>query len=184
MTTTEIVMTILGVGGFTGVSMAFVLKQFLKTSIKESIGSIYKKQLETHKFLLKNSEKVFQYKLDASKALFKIFYEIAPERTTPDMDIHDAFEQIASSFPSHEKALDEFLCEYQATLSPKILERVRSAISACSDGKFEYYWDNRNDEPVTSRTAIQKAEELYQALSDATEELREELHEMISSPAS
>ena len=78
MSTNEIIMAVLSTAGFTSVGTALVLKTFLETGIKESIGSVYKKQLEDHKFLLKNSEKVFQFKLDASRSLYKIFHEILP----------------------------------------------------------------------------------------------------------
>ncbi|TGU71419.1 hypothetical protein E4633_13905 [Geomonas terrae] len=178
----EIAMTALGVGGFTGLTMSFVLKIFLETGIKESVGSVYKKQLEDHKFLLKNSEKVFQYKLDASKSLYKILRDIIPRRSHPDMDWDDACEIIASGFSSHEKALNDFLCEYQSTLSDEILKRVRGAISACSDGHFEFYWDSKQQEPVCTKTAREKATELYDALDVAVEMLRKEVHEMISMP--
>ncbi|MGV8887994.1 MAG: hypothetical protein ACOH2P_08080 [Pseudomonas sp.] len=182
MVTSEIIMVVLSAAGFTAVGTAFVLKIFLETGIKESIGGVYKRQLENHKFLLKNSEKVFQFKLDASKALYKIFHDIVPKRSHPDMDWDEASEEIALSFSKHEEALDEFLCEYQSTLSPKILERVRDAISACSDGRFEYYWDSVKQDAACNETAKEKASELYKVLFEAVELLRKEVHDMISGP--
>lgn len=182
MDTPEIIMTILGAGGFTALSTAFVLKTFIEAGIKESIGNVYKMQLENHKFLLKNSEKVFQYKLDASKNLYKILHDIIPKRSHLDMDWDEASEVIASSFSAHEDALDKFLCEYQSTLSPKILQRVRNAISACSDGQFEFYWDSSRRDAIYTNTAKEKAGELYDALNEAVEILRKEVHEMISVP--
>jgi hypothetical protein len=175
-------MTALSAAGITSIGTAFVLKTFLETGIKESIGSVYKKQLEDHKFLLKNSEKVFQFKLDASKSLYKIFHEMLPKRSHPDMDWYEASEDIASSFRKHEDKLDNFLCEYQSTLSPEILTRVRSAINACSDGRFEFYWDSAAQNAVCTDTAREKAEELYNALNEAVEMLRKEVHDMISIP--
>lgn len=182
MSAAEIIMVVLSSAGFTAVGTAFVLKTFLETGIKESIGSVYKKQLEDHKFLLKNSEKVFQFKLDASKSLYRIFHEILPKRTHPDMDWDEASEEIASSFSQHEDQLDKFLCEYQSTLSPEILERVRSAITACSDGRFEFYWDSTAQDAKCTDTAREKASELYKALNEAVEMLRKEVHNMISAP--
>ncbi len=175
-------MAVLGTAGFTSVGTAFVLKTFLETGIKESIGSVYKKQLEDHKFLLKNSEKVFQFKLDASKNLYKIFHEILPKRSHPDMDWDEVSEEIAASFSEHEDALDKFLCEYQSTLSPEILRRIRDAINACSDGRFEFYWDSSAQDAVCTSTAKEKASELYDALNEAVEMLRKEVHDMISVP--
>lgn len=166
------------------VSIVFVLKTFLETGIKESIGNVYKKQLEDHKFFLKNSEKVFQFKLDASKSLYKIFHEMLPKRSHPEMDWEEARVEIASSFSQHEDKLDEFLCEYQSTLSPAILQRVRNAISACSDGRFAFYWDSFEQDAVCSNTAIEKASELHEALNEAVEMLRKEVHDMISAPKS
>ena len=179
MNTTEVIMAILSTAGFTAVGTAFVLKTFLETGIKESIGSVYKKQLEDHKFLLKNSEKVFQFKLDASKCLYKIFHEMIPRKSHPDMDWGEVSEAIASSFREHEGALDSFLCEYQATLSQEILDRIQSAITACSDGKFEFYMDSSAHDVVCTNTAREKASELYNALEEAIELLRKEVHEMI-----
>jgi len=178
----ETILTILGMVGFASVSMGFVLKTYLTTGIKESIGSIYKKKLEEHKFLLKNSEKIFEYKLNASKALYKILHDILPKRNNPEMEWSEACEEIASSFSAHEKALDEFLCNYQSTLSDEILERVKRAVSACSDGGFEFYWSSSMDEPACSETGKDKADELYNALSEAVDLLRKEVNEMISLP--
>ena len=175
-------MTILGITGLTAIGTGFVLKTVLEIGIKESIGGIYERRLEDHKFLLKNSEKVFQFKLDASKSLYRIFHEMLPKRSHPDMDWDDASEEIAASFSQHEDKLDYFLCEYQSTLSPAILDRVRKAINACSDGRFEFYWDASAEDAVCTNTAREKASELYKALNEAVEMLRKEVHDMISVP--
>jgi hypothetical protein len=176
----EIIMSILGAASFSAVGTAFVLKVFLEAGIKESISSVYKKQLEDHKFLLKNSEIVFKYKLDSSKSLYTILHSILPKKSYPDMDWDEACEEIASSFSKHEKALDKFLCDYQSTLSSQVLTRVKKAISACSDGQFEFYWDSSISDAVCTGTARENANELYKALSEAVELIRKEVHEMIS----
>ncbi len=178
MNASEIILTILGTGSFTTIAV----KTFLETTIRESVGNTYKKQLEDHKFLLKNSEKVFQYKLDASKSLYRILHKISPKQSTPEMDFHEACEEIASSFSNHENMLDDFLCEYQATLSPEILNKIRAAITACSNGKFGFDWDSSSEDVVCTRTAIENAELLYTAVYEAVEMLREEVHDMITFP--
>ena len=98
------------------------------------------------------------------------------------MQWDEASEVIAASFSNHENVLDEFLCEYQSTLSPEILMRVRNAISACSAGSFEFYWNSSLHDAVPNDTAKKKAGELYDALNEAVEMLRKEVHEMISVP--
>ena len=180
MDTSQIIMSILGAAGFTSVGTALVLKIFLETGIKESIASVYKKQLEDHKFLLKNSEIVFKYKLDASKKLYEVLHSILPKRSHPDMDWDEACEEIASSFSRHENALDDFLCEYQATLSKEILTRVKNAISACSDGQFEFYWDATINHALPTNNAKDNANELYNALNEAVELLRIEVNDMVT----
>ena len=182
MKTPEIIMTVLSTSVVTGGIVGFIVKTVLETGIRESIGSVYKKQLEDHKFRLKNSETVFKYKLNASKSLYKILHDILPKNPYPGMEWDDACEEIASSFSKHQVALNEFLCEYQSTLSFEILKRVRKATVACADGNYEFYWDQQIQNEVCTDSAKEKANELYEALQVAVEMLREEVHEMISVP--
>ncbi|PQJ84543.1 hypothetical protein [Aliivibrio sifiae] len=179
----ENIFTILGAMGFTSVGTAFMLKTFIQTGIKESISNIYKKELEVHKFYLKNSEMVFKYKLEASKKLYKIRQSIIPKITNSDMDWDDAKEEIASSFEVYEKALDEFLCEYQATLSADVLKRICDAVSACSKGQFGYYWKPYDSSPTCTQSAKDNASELLEAIDEAAELLRKEVHSLISVPS-
>ena len=58
-------------------------------------------------------------------------------------------------------------CDFQATLSPESLERVRKAISACSDGRFEFHWNSEQQEPEVTTTGMEKADELINALAEA-----------------
>ena len=175
-----IVGSALGAAGISALIIGVFLKNALNTTINEVVGNIYKKKLEDHKFLLKNSELVFKFKLDASKSLFKILHDILPRRSNPDMDWEDACEEIASSFSQHEEALYIFLCEYQATLSTDILIRVKSAITACSEGRFEFDWDSSGQSTVPSKSGKEKADELYKVLNEAVEILRAEVFEMIA----
>ncbi|KGR32635.1 hypothetical protein OA39_05000 [Vibrio campbellii] len=170
---------ILSAAGFSAAGVGAIVKLGLETDIKEAISNVYRKELEEHKFLLKNSEAVFNFKLEASKALYKIYLNILPKREHPDMDWEEACIQISSSFEIYEKELNEFLCEYQATLTDDILKRIKKAISACSDGSYAFYWDA----PQFDTNSYEKANELFDSIQEAVEILRREVHEMISTPA-
>ncbi|WP_102418342.1 hypothetical protein [Vibrio cyclitrophicus] len=164
-----------------GVSAAGVgafVKVGLETGIKEAVSNVYRKELEEHKFLLKNSEAVFNFKLDASKALYKIYLAILPTRNDPEMGWEEACIQISSSFSTHETALNEFLSEYQATLTDETLKRIKKAVSACSDGRCNFYWDDSQFDA----NSYEKANELFKSVEEAVEILRKEVHEMISTP--
>lgn len=180
METYEIIMAMLGTAGLTALSTGYVFKSFLENGIEASISSAYKKQSEEHKHQLKNSEKVFEYKLEASKILYKILRDIQPKQSHPRLDWSDVCEEIVSRFSKHEATLDEFLCEYQATLSPAVLKRLRRAVISCADGQFELYWDLKAQDPKHTKTAIDKANELYESLNEAVDMLRNEVHVMIS----
>lgn len=164
--------------GFSAVGVGAFVKIGLETGIKEAVSNVYRKELEEHKFLLKNSEAVFNFKLEASKALYKIYLGILPKRDDPSMDWEEACTQISSSFSSHETALNEFLSEYQATLTDETLKRVKKAVSACSDGRCNFYWDD----PQYEANSYEKANELFKSVEEAVEILRKEVHEMISTP--
>lgn len=99
------------------------------------------------------------------------------------MDWDLACEEIANNFSLHEKQFNRFLCKYQATLSDEILKRVRQAIRACSDGRFCFYWHSGMEEPIGNDDAIKNADELFEAINEANEMLRKEVHEMISVPS-
>jgi hypothetical protein len=157
------------------------IKTFLTTGIKESVAAVYKQQLEVHKFRLSNSEKVFQFKLDASQRLCRLYHNILPEQTHPDQEFDEVIPHIADCFDQHEAELVDFLCEYQATLSNDVLHKIRTAISACSDGKFGFYWtDDKTGGPTCTPEAGEMATVLVKTIREATESLRKEVHEMIT----
>lgn len=150
----------------------------LHFSIQNSIDNFYKKQLESHKSALKNSEKIFNYKLKASVELYKIIHQMMPEKNHPDMDWSEACELIAQSFHLHEKALDNFLCKYQAALSENVFIRIKKAVYKCSEGRFEFDWDSSTENAIVTSKGIHKAEELCKSLDEAMNMLRQELRAM------
>lgn len=162
-----------------GISIGFILKIFLETGIKEALSQVYKKDLENYKFYLKNSEKVFEFKLNASKEMYKLSRDIKPEKSHPDMDWHEACEQIAYDFSAYEKKLNNFMCEYHATLSEDIYERIHKAISACAIGNSGVTIASTDQPPICNETATQKASELFDALQEAVDMLRKEVQDMI-----
>ncbi|MGL1902540.1 MAG: hypothetical protein OCC49_10420 [Fibrobacterales bacterium] len=184
MSNAEIIMAILGAAGLSGVSMSFVIKTFLSTAIKETITTVYKKQLENHKFLLKNSETVFEYKLNAAKKLYVIYQKMVPEKVFEHMEWEDVLEDIAHSFSKYHSELEEFLAEFQVFLSDTSLENIRGAILTCSDGKFTFEWDKAIKRDLVTYDSKDAANKLFETIKGTVEELRKEVNELISMPKS
>ncbi len=175
-------MSVLGTVSVASVSMTYVLKKYLGTAIEKSVASVYERQLENHKFLLKNSEKVFEYKLNATKVLYKILNDMVPKKTHPEMGWDEACDGIAESFEKHEDVLGNFLCDYQATLSTESLDKVKRAINLCSQGKFSFKWDGDMERELPTYSSLDNANKLFDVLNETVEILRNEVHDLISIP--
>ena len=157
-------------------------KVLIENGIKESINTFFQKKLEDYKFILKNSEKVFQFKLDASKELFKIAQDIIPEKTHPDMDWSEACEQITLNYGWLEESLNKFLCEYHATLSPNLYERIQNARKSCFIVKSGVTIDSLDQPPRFNSDAIENAGKLFDIINEAVDVLRIEVQAMIAPP--
>lgn len=174
----------LGVAGFTAIGGAFLVQTLVKSGIEEAIKLNFARHLEDYKsqlsreverlkVSLKNSETFFSRQLEALTKLRRIFRRLVPKKRTPDMDWHEACEEMAHSFSLHADDLDEFLCAYGAVLPNEVLKKIESAISLATDGTFQFEWNSKACEPEASREAIETAEHLYEAVKEAVSALQE-----------
>lgn len=173
----------LGVGGFASISGAFLFRTLVKSGIEEAIKlnfarclEDYKSQLsrevERLKVSLKNSETFFSRQLEALTKLRRIFRRIVPKKRSPDMDWHEACEEMAHSFSQHADDLDEFLCAYEAVLPNAVLKKIESAISLATDGTFQFDWNSKEGDPEASQEAIETANQLYEIIKEAVSALQ------------
>jgi hypothetical protein len=176
--TIEQIFLALGVGGFSAIGGAFLIKTLVETGIKKTVELNFNKHLETYKTTLskeleslksslKNSEVFFVRQLEALSMLRSVFRKILPKRRTPDMDWYEACEEIANSFSKHAERLHEYLCTYDAVLPAAVREKIEEAERIATDGTFQFNWNSQKSDAEPTDEAIKTAEELYNVLNDS-----------------
>lgn len=130
-------------------------------SEKAELKSRYDHDLEKYKSRLKTVEIILPKKLDALKDLYKLYYEVVPDRTDPDMEWHEACLQIAGNFNRYERKLIAYKINHGNVLDKEIADLLQRAHTVCTDGKFE----------GTTSEGIACAEVLYDNLSEAVKKL-------------
>lgn len=153
--------------GFASVGGYFLVQTLVKAGIEKAVEHNFSKKLENQKTSLKKSEVYFSLQLDALSKLRTLFRKLLPRRRHPDMDWHEACEDIAGGFSKHEDTMVEFLCRYEAVLPKEVASEVKSAISVASDGRFQFVWNSERGDAEPTREAIESAEVLYQHLEKA-----------------
>jgi len=135
-----------------------------QTNIK-SIESRLSHYLEVHKQKIKNSEFFFQKQYDASQDLYKIKVEMLPAYRHPDMDWHEALEEMAGNLAKTAANVQEFINNYFTVLSPDIVEKLESAIGTAEEGQFY-----GSDEP-----GMQYADSVYSRIKECSSLIKAEV---------
>jgi hypothetical protein len=150
------------------------------TELTEAIKGSIQNDLEHLKASLSRHDHVFRYKLDAYKALNKIWYKLVPKKTSPDMEFDDACEIIGQDFSMHEDDLISYLSDYAPALSNDVANKLTAAMFAASEGQFEFYWNKNADSYDLREEGINSAKELYNSLESALKILKTEIDDLIS----
>ena len=170
--------------------LVFVFKHLVKSVIDEAVKVSFAKhieeyklqlscELEKQKFILKNSETIFNQQLEALNKLRTIFRHTLPQKRHPDMDWYEACEEIAGSFSAHAAELDEFICVYGTVLPSDSLGKLETAASLANDGTFQFYWDHKRDNVVATKEAIDTANAMFDAIREAVSSLESEVKAQI-----
>lgn len=122
----------------------------------ERVRSDFLKELEGYKARLRKSELIFEKEVEAASAFVAMVNSIYPEHSRPEMDFHDACDDIAMSFSAIEGQLKSYLLQYGAILVESDRGVLEQAIVCAADGKFEIA-----DPEEVSMRANQLAEKLY-----------------------
>lgn len=126
----------------------------------------FSKEIESHKNQLTYDAVFFENLFEASNDLYVITKYVLPKRHYQDMCWSEACEEIALKFESIEEKLDEYLNKYFTPLPPDIVEGIHSAISNCSEGKFETNRESASDK------GIELAGKLYEILNETSLKLK------------
>jgi len=136
---------------------------------RNSIEAKLSQYFEIHKQKIKNSEFFFQKQFEASQALYKIKSEMMPPYRHPDMDWHEAIQEMAGNLGKTHNSIREFLKSYFTVLSPEVLEKLESAASNADEGSL-YGGGEDICEPGN-----QCAEHAYNMIKEATSLLKAEV---------
>ena len=95
------------------------------------------KDLEKLKSLLKNTELIFQKKLDALTSLIKLSYDVLPEKYHPDMEWDEACDEIAINFEKIGKEIEGILTSFEPVMPNNVTKLLNESLTICTNGKFE-----------------------------------------------
>ena len=155
----------LGGGGAIVLGLANWIGKILANKYVEKLKQEIQEELETHKTRLRKSEFLFQKEFEAASAFIPLRLRLQPRYRFPEMEWHDACEDFAQNFEGVEKALDAYLATHGAALQKETLQRLSSAKTKASWGRFEV---TNGD---VSREAIRYAEEIMESLEEIENEL-------------
>lgn len=116
---------------------------------------------ESYKVKLKKSEFIFSKEFDAASALVSLIRDISPKVTHPEMDWHDACNEMAMNFESIEQSLHDYLRNHGAILPDEVREMISHAFGLASRNKF-------SERPFdASPEANEAANRMFEALTSA-----------------
>jgi len=114
--------------------------------------------LETHKAKLSKSQFTFQKEFEAASELSVLFHSLLPEHYAPDMDFHDACDEMARNFDACEKVLRAFQGKHGAVLAKEHTDDLVRCIYLAGSNKHGVV---NGDVP---RSANDAAEEIFDKL--------------------
>ena len=109
------------------------------------------KEAEAHKLTLKRQELMFARELEAADAFMGVWRKLWPQYSRPDMDWHEACEDVAERLSTIEVLLEDYLEHHSAAISAGVREEIEKARSEAAAEKF---FDNApGNEPPKSAIA-------------------------------
>ena len=129
------------------------------------------REAELHKLTLKRQELIYQRELEAGDAFMKVWRTVYPQYRFPDMDWHDACEDVASLLGSVENVLEEYLEKHTVAISQQGRELLERARSEAASEKF--FQDGPDASPP--KNAVDAAGQVLDALRKARDQLLDDL---------
>lgn len=140
----------------------------------EALRTQLTQDTESYKIKLKKSEFIFQREFDAVSEFVSLLRGILPPLSRPEMDWHEACEEIAHDFEQIEKLLDTFMSKHGAVLGTKAKDLLSSASNLAANGKFLITG------PDVPPDATESADKLFNKLTEAEVVLLEQVHSQSS----
>lgn len=129
------------------------------------------KETETHKLTLKRQELLFARELEAADAFMAVWRKLWPQYSRPEMDWHDACQDVALRLGTIEAMLEDYLERHSVAISAAVREGIEHARSEAASEKF------LEDEPDCDppKAAIDAAEQVLGAMRAARDAILNDL---------
>lgn len=129
------------------------------------------KETEAHKLTLKRQELLFARELEAADAFMAVWRKIWPQSSRPNMDWHEACEDVALRLGTVEKLLEDYLERHSVAIGTSVREKIEKAHSQAASEKF--FDDGPDVQPPA--LAVKAAEHVLEALTDARDRVLSDL---------
>ena len=121
----------------------------------ESLRNQLTKDTESYKIKLRKSEFIFQKEYEAASEFVALKWSFLPTYSHPQMDWHEACDEIAHDFHKIEKSLSIYISKHGSVLTDEVQSHIRNAIAKSGEYKFEI------TEHVVDDVANKAADELF-----------------------
>lgn len=171
-------------GGLSVVSAAiakFVTDHASKKWLQEHKGELDKaleahraslsRETETHKLTLKRQELLFARELEAADAFMAVWRKLWPQYSHPEMDWHDACDDVAHRLGSVEAMLEDYLERHAVAIGASVRQKIEHARSQAASNKF--FADGPDSDPP--KAVIDAAEQVLHFMSNARDEILNDL---------
>lgn len=142
----------------------------------ESVKHDYAAALEELKASLRGGDVLFEKKLEATLELNKLIAAISPLMHHPDMDWHEACDDIAHEFPRLEHDLVLYLAHHDVVLSPRVRDTLQECESISAQRKFEV----QDNVPLETNAA---AGDMFMKLRQCADDMKDEINGYVSGRA-
>lgn len=128
----------------------------------ETLRNELHRDIESYKIKLKKSEVIFDKEIESASNLVALIRGFLPTNRYPNMDWHEACDEIAHNFERIESSLNDFLSRYGAVLPDEVMADIISCIGIAGEEKFEVM-----SCPEVSPRSNKVADDLFKRLSEA-----------------
>jgi len=153
---------LLGLSGWIGT--------ILSNRIVERAKSELQRELESHKTSLRKSEFLFEKQFEAASRFIALKQSFLPTYRFPDMDWHDACEDMARDFDKIARLLRQFVAGHGAVIDKGTVEALWNC-AGLAEHRFGVAREN------VSRDAVDAADRLWMKLEEIGGALRDAVWE-------
>ncbi|KUR76962.1 hypothetical protein AQZ50_12145 [Novosphingobium sp. Fuku2-ISO-50] len=129
------------------------------------------RETETHKLTLKRQELLFARELEAADSFMAVWRKLWPQYSRPEMEWHDAREDVALRLGTVEAMLEDYLERHSVAISATVRESIERARSEAASEKF--FEDGPDRDPP--KAAIDAAEHVLGAMRAARDTILNDL---------